>query len=77
MMPARKDIWISANEAAEIMTKNSGHPIHPDYVRLISRQGKIRSRVKDGRTKEYHKGDSEGYVVRGNKPKSEKESDAA
>jgi HD-GYP domain-containing protein (c-di-GMP phosphodiesterase class II) len=65
MMAVKKDTWINVNEAAEIMTRNSGHPVSPDYVRLLSNQHKIRSQAKDGRTKEYHKGDVEAYHVTG------------
>lgn len=60
-----KELWVSANEAAAIMTENSGHPVSSDYVRLLSNQGKIRSKALDGRTKAYHKGDVENYMVRG------------
>lgn len=66
-MAVKKDMWISVQEAADIMTANSGHTVSADYVRLRSNQGKIRSRPKDGRTKEYYKGDVEAYQVRGNK----------
>lgn len=55
--------WISGNEAARIMTKNSGHEVKPVYVRLLAAQGKIRYRKADGRTNEYHKGDVEEYRV--------------
>jgi hypothetical protein len=64
-MPTKKEIWISAREAAEIMTANSGHPVSVDYVRLLSNQNKLRTRPIDGRTKEYLKSDVEGYKVRG------------
>jgi hypothetical protein len=70
-MPIKKDQWISAREAATIMSENSQHPVSSDYVRLLSNQGKIRARAINGREKEYHKGDVEGYRVRGkgkNKP---------
>jgi hypothetical protein len=64
-MPVKKEIWISGKEAAEIISKNSGHVVTTDYVRLRSNQGKIQSRPIDGRTKEYLKSDVETYVVRG------------
>jgi hypothetical protein len=64
-MATKREMWIDASEAAEIMTKNSGHPVSVDYVRLLSNQGKIQARPKDGRTKEYLKSDVEGYKVRG------------
>lgn len=58
-------VYISGKEAAEILSKNSNHPVSPDYVRLLSNQGKIYSRAKDGRTKEYLKSDIEAYRVYG------------
>ena len=57
------DEWISGNQAAGIMTKNSGHPVSANYVRLLATKGMIRFRRVDGRTNEYHKGDVENYKV--------------
>lgn len=62
-----KSVWVSGREAAEIMSKNNGREIKPDYVRLRSNQGKIRSRPIDGRTKEYYRHDVENYIVRAKK----------
>lgn len=70
-MPTKKEIYISGKEAAEILTKNSGHEVTQDYVRLLSNQKKIRSRPVDGRTKEYLKADVENRIVRGNKKSRE------
>lgn len=64
-MSARKELWINARDAAEIITKNSGHPVSSDYVRLLSNTGKIRARAVNKREKEYHRGDVETYRVRG------------
>jgi hypothetical protein len=66
----KKDEWVSGNEAARILTKNGGHDVLPDYVRLLARQNKIRSKMLDGRTRGYHRGDVEAYRV---KRKSKKE----
>jgi hypothetical protein len=74
-MSARKELWISARDAAEIITKNSGHPVSPDYVRLLSNTGKIRARPINRREKEYHRGDVEAYRVRG-KGKNRKQPNA-
>ncbi len=75
---AVKDTWILATEAAKIMTENSGHKVSPDYVRLLAGQGKIRSRARDGRTKEYSKMDVDRYVVKGKrKSRGEVEADPA
>lgn len=68
MTPRKTEAWIEAAEAAEIMTQNSGHTVSTDYVRLLSNQGKIRSRVKNGRSKLYLKSDVEEYRVRGKGP---------
>jgi hypothetical protein len=67
-MPTKREQWISAREAATIMTEKSGHPVSSDYVRLLSNQGKIRARPRDGRTKEYLKSSVEEYKVRGKGP---------
>lgn len=64
---ARKETteWVSGNEAAAIMTANSGHEVKAAYVRLLAHpsHNKIRSRMKNGREREYHKGDVLGYRV--------------
>ena len=67
-MPPKREIWIEAAEAAEIMSQNSGHRVTTDYVRLLSNQGKIRARVKNKRSKEYLKSDIEAYRVKGKGP---------
>jgi hypothetical protein len=64
---ARKKIgieeWILGQEAATILTQNSGHPVSANYVRLLASKGAIRTRPRDGRTNEYHKGDVMAYRV--------------
>jgi hypothetical protein len=67
-LPPRKEEWIEAAEAAEIMTNNSGHKVTTDYVRLLSNQGKIRARAKNKRSKEYLKSDVEEYRVKSKSP---------
>jgi hypothetical protein len=62
--------WVSGNEAAAILTENSKHTVSTNYVRLLAAKGAIRSRAKDGRTKEYHKGDLMAYTV---EPKTKKD----
>ncbi len=64
MSEERFDEWINAHEAAQMMSKKSGHPISSDYVRLLSNTGKIRTRAIDSRTKVYSRRDVEGYTVR-------------
>jgi hypothetical protein len=62
----KKDPWISANDAAEIISGNSGKPVHPDYVRLLARQNpkKLASKPLDGRTNVYLRTDVEKIKVK-------------
>lgn len=70
-MPNKEEIeWLSGNEAALILTRNSGHTVQPNYVRILASQNKIRSKKIDGRTKAYHGGDIRAYRVE-RKSKSE------
>lgn len=57
-------IWISGNEAAEILSQRAGRTISANYVRVLASAGKIRSKALDRRTKSYHRGDCEAYHVR-------------
>jgi hypothetical protein len=71
-MARKKDIeWISGNEAAQILTKNTDHKVSTAYVRLLAKQQKIRSRAVNAREKEYHKGDVEEYIVERRSKKQE------
>src|SRR5215475_6049832 len=65
-MMVKSEPWISANEAAEIISKNSGRTIHPDYVRLLARQNpqKLASKPLDGRTNVYLRSDVEQITVK-------------
>jgi hypothetical protein len=63
--------WLSGKEAADILTKKSGHEVKQNYVRLLALQGKIAQRAKDGRTNEYRRSDVERITVRSKTPKSE------
>lgn len=68
-----RECWVSGNEAAEIVSKNSGHTILPAYIRTLATQGKITSRAKNGREKEYLRIDVETIRVQGkgkNRPAS-------
>ena len=64
MPPRKKEEWIEVAEAAEIVTKNSGHEVSVDYVRLLGVKGKIRRSPKNLREHLYLKGDAEKIVVR-------------
>jgi len=61
---ATKDKWISAHEAAEILTRNTDHTVSDAYVRMLAQKDKILYRQKDGRTNEYSKTSVEAYKVR-------------
>jgi hypothetical protein len=58
------DAWVNGRDAASILSQKSGHRVSPDYVRLLSHLGKIRSIAIDGRTKLYCREDIESYTVR-------------
>jgi hypothetical protein len=63
-MATKKDRWITAQEAAEILTKNTDHEVSADYVRMLAKSNKIAFRAKDGRTNEYNLRDVEKYHIR-------------
>jgi hypothetical protein len=68
-MPRRKleasqEVWISANEAASILTANTDHTVGADYVRWLATKGKLTWRSKNRREKEYLKDSVEAYRVR-------------
>jgi hypothetical protein len=62
-------VWISAKEAAAILSRNSGREITTTYVRRLGNGGKdmpakISTWQVDGRTRLYSKQDCEAYKVR-------------
>jgi hypothetical protein len=63
-MATKKDRWITAQEAAVILTSNTDHEVSADYVRMLAKAGKIDFRAKDGRTNVYNLSDVEKYRVR-------------
>ncbi len=69
-----KQEWVNVNQAAKIMAKALGRPVHPDYVRRIYHRGLLRGRPVDGRTNEYFVADVQQYgeehkgETRGRKP---------
>lgn len=60
----KKEEWISANEAAKILTANTDHPISADYVRILAKNKKISLREHNKREHEYLKSEVEAYRVR-------------
>ncbi|MFL5624579.1 MAG: hypothetical protein ACJ788_03185 [Ktedonobacteraceae bacterium] len=63
-MPRQKEEWITAQEAAAILTGNTDHEVSADYVRMLAKSGKIEARDKNLREKEYLKSDAQAYRVR-------------
>lgn len=68
-----RGIWITAKEAAEILSKNSGRTITDQYVRDYARKKRIRYRPIDGRTNEYLKSDVENLHIKKNKGRTDKQ----
>jgi hypothetical protein len=64
MMPKHKEEWVSANEGAKILSRNTDHVISPHYVRLLAKNSKITCRARNRREFEYLKSDLEAYHVR-------------
>lgn len=63
-MSKKKEEWISANDAAIILTANTDHEVSADYVRMLAKGNKITFRAKNDRENEYLKSDVEAYHVR-------------
>lgn len=74
-MPPTTDTaeWIGVQEAASIISKNSGrdesHPVTADYVRVLAKSGKIRTYKEPGKgasgfKTRYKRTDVEGIVVK-------------
>jgi hypothetical protein len=59
-----KEEWISSQQAAAMLTENSGHLISSDYVRQLGRNGKISTKTIDLRTKLYSRAEVESYIVK-------------
>ncbi len=68
------DEWYTAEEAALVLSKNSGRTIDRGYPRTLARYGKVKSLDIGARGKLYWKSDVDAYVVstqRGPKAKEE------
>lgn len=63
-MTRKKEEWISAKEAAVILTANTDHTVSDAYVRMLAQKQKITYRQRNGRENEYLKSDIEAYHVR-------------
>lgn len=70
-MPRKKverlEDWITPSQASEILTRNSGHPVSPDYVKRLGNTGKIKKKVMNPRITLYLRSDVEAYIVRAKK----------
>lgn len=70
MPPRKEDMlenWITAKEAAKILTERSGHPVSEAYVRRLGNPNglnKIETRQIDARTKLYNRRHVETYNVK-------------
>lgn len=68
MSPRRKkEEWIEVNEAAAIISENSGHEVSVDYVRLLAKKERIERRPKNKREHLYLKSDAQRIKVRARK----------
>lgn len=55
--------YYTASQAAEALTRNSGKPIDPAYVRMLARYGKLTPKRINSRLNLYPKSQVDGYVV--------------
>jgi len=56
-MPDRIDLeqYYTASQAAEVLSKNSGKPIDPSYVRMLVKYGKLTPKKINSRLNLYPK----------------------
>lgn len=59
--------WIEVQEAAAIVSQNSGRVISPNYVRILAYKNHIRTKPKDKRTLLYLKSDAQKIRVKSRK----------
>lgn len=60
----KQEEWVTAQEAAVILTRNTDHAVSADYVRMLAKASKLEVRKRDGRTNEYNLTDVRAYKVR-------------
>ncbi len=68
--------WVTSEEAAKILTQNSGHTVNREYVRKLVQMGKLSTKQLDGRTYLYNRRQVEQYRVstqRGRRPSQKSE----
>jgi len=64
MATKKREEWINSKQAADILTKNSGHPVSDAYVRRLGNSDRLTTKEVDGRTKLYLLSDVESYTVK-------------
>lgn len=55
--------YVSSGEATNILEKNHGRRVDPNYIYLLSEAGKVGYQVRNGREREYLKADVEKYKI--------------
>jgi hypothetical protein len=56
--------WVTAKEAAEIISRNSGREIPPAYINQLVRQNRLEPRKLDERTNQYRRDQVDKIRVR-------------
>jgi hypothetical protein len=64
MTTRKKEEWINSKQAADILTKTSGHTVSDAYVRRLGNSNKLTTKAVDGRTKLFLLSDVETYIVK-------------
>lgn len=65
-MPRKREeetVWIGAPETLEILARVNHRPIHPNYLSILAKNGRIARKQVDGRTYLYSKQDAEGVHI--------------
>jgi len=68
--------WIGAPEVLEILSRNNQRDVHPNYLSILARKGRIARKQIDRRTYVYSKQDAEKILLirrkgAGRKPKDD------
>ncbi len=63
--------WVTTQEAADILSQNSGRKIGTAYVRQMAEKHMIKTKKIDKRTRLYWKKGLENYVVRRRPPRGQ------
>lgn len=63
--------WITSEEAARILTENSGHEVSDSYVRRLAINGKISSKMVGKKVRLFNRAEIEAYRVQQRGKKAE------